>query len=134
MPAQVTREQAMGHQRSRAMDGLHNSRRRRDHVAIAGPLEEDVTKGPALLLEEQSASIERGVESQILELRAIAKRAGLKPAHTEFLVEMAVHGRQQKDNPTAWRTIRDRKRSVLYPEILRLAGSIRKLREEFILP
>jgi hypothetical protein len=133
MPAQVTREQAMGHRHSRAMDGLYNSHRGCDRVAKAGPLEEDVVHGPALPLEEQSASVEGELESLILKLRTIAKRAGLKPAHINFLVERALHGRKQKDNPTASRAIH-RKRSVLYPEIRRLVASIRKLREDFILP
>jgi hypothetical protein len=132
-PRELTREQAMRHRRLRKKDGSYNSRRRCDPVASAEPLQEGSGEGPALLLEEQSELIEREIKSLILQLRKFAKRAGLKPASITFLVEMALRGKRQKDNPTAWRAIR-RKSSVLYPEIRRLVASIRKLRENCFIP
>ena len=134
MPTQVTREQAMRHRHLRKMDGLYNSRRSCDHASSAEPLKKGADVGPPLLLEEQSELIEREIESLISQLRAVAKRAGLKPAQSKFLVEMAVHRKKQKDNPSDWKAIRGRKRSILHPEIERLVASIRQLREESILP
>jgi len=132
MPTQVTRKRAVRHRHLRKMDGLYNSRLRHDAAANAGVFDERVAEGPPLLLKEQSEVIEREIKSLIRQLRAVAKRAGLKPAQITFLVEMAVHGRQQKDNPSAWRAIRSRKRSALYPEIQRLVRSVRELRQEII--
>lgn len=132
MPDQVIKENAVRHRRCREKDGLYNSHRRLDSVASAGPFEEGVAEGPALLPDEQVERIQREVESLVSKFRRVAKRAGLKPAHIDFLVEMAVHGRRQKDNPTAWKAIRDRKYAALYPEIRRLVDSIRQLRKDIL--
>jgi hypothetical protein len=131
MAAQVTRAEAMDHGHLRDMDGRYNSRRTLDSVATASAIK-GAARGPAHLSEEKSQLIEREMESLILKLRAAAKRAHLKPSQIEFLVAMAVRGKQQKDNPTAWRAIRDRKCAALYLEISRLVDSIRALRESFI--
>lgn len=131
MPTQVTRKRAMSHGLSREMDGIFNSDRRLDDAATAIPLEDYVAEAPVQLSKEQLELLERGIEKLVSQLRAIGKRARLKRAHIEFLVEMAVHGSRQKDNPAAWRAIRDRKRSLLLPEIERLVAAIWERREEF---
>ena len=130
MPAQVTWEEAQGHRQLREMDGLYNLYRRLDNAATAGTLTEAIGV-PATPSPEE---IERRIESLILKLREVGRRAGLKPSHIEFLVSMTSHRRQQKDNPAAWKAIRDRKRAALYPEIEDLVDSIRALRKSFIRP
>jgi hypothetical protein len=131
-PAQATKKSARRHRYGRYRDGLFNSRGRLDTVANAGAYEESVAEGPALLSRELAERLEREVESLTSKLRGVAKRAGLKPAHIDFLVEMTVHKKQQKDNPSAWRAIRDRKRAALYPEIRDLVNSIRQLRKDIL--
>jgi hypothetical protein len=132
MPAQVTKESARRHRHRREKDGSYNSHQRLDSAAKAGAFQESVAEGSALLPEEQSERIQRAIELLVLKLRGIGKRAGLKPTQVKFLVEMAVHGRGQKDNPTAWKAIRERKRAALFPEIVGLVDSIRQLRKNIL--
>jgi hypothetical protein len=131
-PAGVIRTGAARHWQERENDGLRNSRGRRDCAANADAYNESVTEGPAILSVEQSERLQREVESLVSELRRVAKRVGLKPAQIDFLLEMAVHKKQQKDNPSAWKAIRERKRAALYPEILRLTESIQQLRKDIL--
>jgi hypothetical protein len=132
MPAQVTKALARRHRLTRKRDGLYNSHGSLDIVANASAYEEGATEGPAVLSSDQSERLERELESLISELRKVARRAGLKRAQVDFLVEMAVDKRQQKDNPSAWKAIRERKRHTLYPEIRKLTESIRQFRKDIL--
>jgi hypothetical protein len=54
--------------------------------------------------------------------RQLFLRAGVKPKHASFGVRIVHDGAKQRDNPSAWKAIY-RKRSELWPEVLRLFDS-----------
>ena len=119
MPAEVTWEETLRGRRSHEMDGLYNTSRRLDPAATACELN---PLFPATEPARPLSTMRFGFVRQ--KLRALGTRDGLPRAQADFLVRMALDGAQEKDNPSAWRAIRDRHRGTLMAKVRELLASL----------
>lgn len=126
MPAEVTGEETRRNWWLHEKDGLYNTGGRLDPVATADELKPvfPATEPMVPLSSMQLAFISTS-------LRAVGSRAGLTKPHVDFLVHMALDGANQKENPSAWRAIRDRKRKSLLPEVQKILDSIPRPKNYF---
>ncbi|HTS58993.1 MAG TPA: hypothetical protein VMH03_15725 [Terriglobales bacterium] len=128
-PSEVTREATRHYRHEHRLDGVYNTSKRLDPVATAGELDPMTSLGeldpmfPMSKLRPLSAIQLAFVREG---LRSAGKRAGLKKEHADFIVRMALDDAKQKDDPAAWRAIRDRKSGQLMPEIEELLETVRQ--------
>jgi hypothetical protein len=118
-PADLTRKETLRHWWAHEKDGLYNMSGRLDPVAMAGELDPLL---PALAPMTPLSEVQLAfLSSRLFEE---GRRAGLKKTHAHFLARVALDGAKKKDNPAAWRAIRDRKRGPLLEKVEEILNSL----------